>query len=188
MSLRGKPLFVTGASRGIGLAIALRAARDGANIAVVAKTAEPTAKLPGTVFTAAKEIAKAFVRGRVNDRIGLITFGGSATAAQGLVAATGKMLPPSDAGANRAFAVDSTLQTADVEIGWSWHLPDRILLQAALGGVFTFAASSSVAPDYAPKDPVAPRAFTDAAATYLDTTYTKYVFSPTVIVTVGYRL
>jgi citronellol/citronellal dehydrogenase len=56
MSLRGKTLFVTGASRGIGLAIALRAARDGANVAIVAKTAEPNPKLPGTIFTAAKEI------------------------------------------------------------------------------------------------------------------------------------
>jgi citronellol/citronellal dehydrogenase len=59
MSLKGKTLFITGASRGIGLAIALRAARDGANIAIVAKTAEPQPKLPGTVFTAAKEIEAA---------------------------------------------------------------------------------------------------------------------------------
>jgi citronellol/citronellal dehydrogenase len=59
MSLRGKTLFITGASRGIGLAIALRAARDGANVAVVAKTAEPNPKLPGTIFTAAKEIEEA---------------------------------------------------------------------------------------------------------------------------------
>ena len=59
MSLRGKTLFITGASRGIGLAIALRAARDGANIAVIAKTAEPNPKLPGTIFSAAKEIEAA---------------------------------------------------------------------------------------------------------------------------------
>ncbi|HEX2760518.1 MAG TPA: SDR family NAD(P)-dependent oxidoreductase, partial [Rhizomicrobium sp.] len=50
---------MTGASRGIGLAIALKAARDGANIAIAAKTAEPNAKLPGTIFTAAEEIEKA---------------------------------------------------------------------------------------------------------------------------------
>ena len=54
--LAGKTLFITGASRGIGLAIALRAARDGANIAIAAKTAEPHKHLPGTIFTAAKEI------------------------------------------------------------------------------------------------------------------------------------
>ena len=59
MSLSGKTLFITGASRGIGLAIALRAARDGANIAIAAKTAEPHPKLPGTIYTAAEEIEKA---------------------------------------------------------------------------------------------------------------------------------
>ena len=59
MLLRNHTLFVTGASRGIGLAIALRAARDGANIVIAAKTDKPHPKLPGTVFTAADEIAKA---------------------------------------------------------------------------------------------------------------------------------
>jgi citronellol/citronellal dehydrogenase len=59
MSLHGKTLFVTGASRGIGLAIALRAARDGANVAIAAKTAEPHPKLPGTIYTAAAEIEAA---------------------------------------------------------------------------------------------------------------------------------
>ncbi len=58
-TLEGKTLFITGASRGIGLAIALRAAKDGANVAVVAKTAEPHPKLPGTVYTACEEIEKA---------------------------------------------------------------------------------------------------------------------------------
>ena len=59
MSLRGKTLFITGASRGIGLAIGLRAARDGANIVIAAKTAEPHKKLPGTIYSAAEEIEKA---------------------------------------------------------------------------------------------------------------------------------
>lgn len=58
-SLKNKTLFITGASRGIGLAIALRAARDGANIAIAAKTAEPHKHLPGTIYTAAEEIEKA---------------------------------------------------------------------------------------------------------------------------------
>ena len=57
--LRKKTLFVSGASRGIGLAIALRAARDGANVAIAAKTAQPHPKLPGTIFTAAAEIEAA---------------------------------------------------------------------------------------------------------------------------------
>ena len=59
MSLSGKTLFITGASRGIGLAIALRAARDGANIAIAAKTAAPHPKLAGTIYTAAEEIERA---------------------------------------------------------------------------------------------------------------------------------
>jgi len=59
MSLNGKTLFITGASRGIGLAIALRAAKDGANVVVAAKTAEPHPKLPGTIHTAAEEIRAA---------------------------------------------------------------------------------------------------------------------------------
>ncbi|HWA01979.1 MAG TPA: NAD(P)-dependent oxidoreductase [Rhizomicrobium sp.] len=59
MSLAGKTLFITGASRGIGLAIALRVARDGANIAIAAKTAEPHPRLPGTIYTAAEEIEQA---------------------------------------------------------------------------------------------------------------------------------
>jgi len=58
-TLKGKTLFITGASRGIGKAIALRAARDGANVVIAAKTSEPHPKLPGTVFTAAEEIEKA---------------------------------------------------------------------------------------------------------------------------------
>jgi citronellol/citronellal dehydrogenase len=59
VSLAGKTLFITGASRGIGLAIALRAARDGANIAIAAKTAEPHPKLAGTIYTAAAEVERA---------------------------------------------------------------------------------------------------------------------------------
>jgi citronellol/citronellal dehydrogenase len=59
MSLQGKTLFISGASRGIGLAIALRAARDGANVALIAKTAEPHPKLEGTVYTAAEQIEAA---------------------------------------------------------------------------------------------------------------------------------
>jgi citronellol/citronellal dehydrogenase len=59
MRLARKTLFVTGASRGIGLAIALRAAREGANVAVAAKTVKPDPRLPGTIFSAAEEIEKA---------------------------------------------------------------------------------------------------------------------------------
>ena len=59
MSLKGKTLFITGGSRGIGLAIALKAAADGANIAIAAKTVDPHPKLEGTIHTAAAAIEKA---------------------------------------------------------------------------------------------------------------------------------
>ncbi len=58
-TLSGRTLFITGASRGIGLAIGLKCARDGANVAIAAKTAEPNPKLPGTIYSAAEEIEKA---------------------------------------------------------------------------------------------------------------------------------
>ncbi|MFN7353145.1 MAG: SDR family oxidoreductase, partial [Burkholderiales bacterium] len=59
MSLSGRTLFITGGSRGIGLTIALRAARDGANIVIAAKTTEPNPKLPGTIYSAAQAIEQA---------------------------------------------------------------------------------------------------------------------------------
>jgi citronellol/citronellal dehydrogenase len=59
MTLAGKTLFITGASRGIGLAIAKRAAADGANIVIAAKTTDPNPKLPGTIFSAAQEVEAA---------------------------------------------------------------------------------------------------------------------------------
>jgi len=63
MNLQGKTLFITGGSRGIGLAIAVRAARDGANVVIAAKTSEPHPKLPGTIHTAVAEIEKAGGKG-----------------------------------------------------------------------------------------------------------------------------
>ena len=58
MSLKGRTLFITGSSRGIGKAIALKAAADGANVVIAAKTTEPHPKLPGTIFTAAEEVER----------------------------------------------------------------------------------------------------------------------------------
>ena len=58
-TLRGKTLFITGGSRGIGLAIATRAAADGANIVILAKTTDPNPKLPGTIYSAAHDIEAA---------------------------------------------------------------------------------------------------------------------------------
>src|SRR6202030_4521468 len=62
VSLSGKTLFITGASRGIGLAIALRAARDGENVAIAAETTAPHPKLAGTIYSAAEDIERAGVK------------------------------------------------------------------------------------------------------------------------------
>ncbi len=118
----------------------------------------------------------------------LVALGGGATQAAALEAATGKMLPSSDQGTARAFTLASTLHTLDVEIGWAWQLPHRVVIEAALGGMFTIAASTSIKPDYTPRDPAATAQYTDQAATYLDGIYTSYAFSPTLIVTAGYAL
>ena len=59
MNLQGKTLFITGASRGIGLTIATRAAQDGANIVILAKTTEANPKLPGTIYSAAEAVEAA---------------------------------------------------------------------------------------------------------------------------------
>ena len=70
MSLQGKTLFISGGSRGIGLAIALRAARDGANVAIAAKTVEPNPALPGTIHSAAAETNTVTGRHIVSESLG----------------------------------------------------------------------------------------------------------------------
>ena len=119
---------------------------------------------------------------------GLIALGATGTPAQALDAADGQMLPPSDAGAFRELTASSTLHTLDVDLGWRWQLPHRFVIQAGLGGVFTVAASSTIVPDYVPKDPASTAMYTAEAAAYLDHIYTKYVYSPTIVVSLGYRL
>jgi citronellol/citronellal dehydrogenase len=101
MSLQGKTMFISGASRGIGLAIAKRAAADGANIALIAKTAEPHPKLEGTVFTAAKEIEDA--GGQALPIVGDIRDGDSVAAA---VAKTVEAFGGIDLCVNNASAIN----------------------------------------------------------------------------------
>jgi citronellol/citronellal dehydrogenase len=102
-SLAGRTLVISGGSRGIGLAIALRAARDGANVALLAKTAEPHPRLPGTVFTAAEEIEAAGgqalpVVGDVRDEAAVSAF----------VAAAAERFGGIDVCVNNASAIDLT--------------------------------------------------------------------------------
>jgi citronellol/citronellal dehydrogenase len=101
MSLSGKTMFISGASRGIGLAIAKRAAADGANIAVIAKTADPHPKLPGTIYTAAKEIED--VGGQALPIVGDVRDGDSVAAA---VAKTVEQFGGIDICVNNASAIN----------------------------------------------------------------------------------
>src|SRR6185312_14104324 len=101
MSLSGKTMFISGASRGIGLAIAKRAAADGANIAIIAKTAEPHPKLPGTIYTAAKELEEA--GGQALPIVGDVRDGDSVVAA---VAATVEKFGGIDICVNNASAIN----------------------------------------------------------------------------------
>jgi citronellol/citronellal dehydrogenase len=108
MSLRGRTLFITGASRGIGRAIALRAARDGANVAIAAKTEHPHPKLPGTIHTVAAEVEAAGGRA-----LPLVVDVRSEQAIDAAVAATVSAFGGIDACVNNASAIQltGTLQT-----------------------------------------------------------------------------
>src|SRR5262245_5539306 len=103
MSLKSKTLFITGASRGIGLAIALRAARDGANIAIAAKTKTPHPKLPGTLYTAAEETEKAGGRA-----LPLVVDVREEDAVKGAIAKTAETFGGIDIVVNNASAIQLT--------------------------------------------------------------------------------
>jgi citronellol/citronellal dehydrogenase len=101
MTLKDKTLFISGGSRGIGLEIALRAARDGANVALIAKTGEPHPQLPGTVFTAAEAIEAA--GGRALPVVGDIR---DASQVEAAVAATVERFGGVDVCVNNASAIN----------------------------------------------------------------------------------
>ncbi len=103
MTLRGKTLLITGGTRGIGLAIALRAARDGANVVILGKTAEPHPRLPGTVFSAAAEVEAA--GGRALAVVGDVR---SEELVQGAVAQTLERFGGLDVLVNNASAISLT--------------------------------------------------------------------------------
>lgn len=115
----------------------------------------------------------------------LVTLGGGATGSEIIEAATGKELPPSDRGMPRSFTCNSTLHMATVELGWEFHT-GPVVIRTALGGVFTFAAHTTITPDYTPAAPKPTADFAAAGAQYLDDIYTSYVFSPVATVMVGY--
>jgi citronellol/citronellal dehydrogenase len=138
-SLAGRTLFITGASRGIGLAIALRAACDGANIAIAAKTAEPHPKLPGTIHTAAREIEAA--GGRALPLVCDVREEAQVAAA---VARTAETFGGIDICINNASAISLT-RTLDTDI-------KRYDLMHAVNGRATFMVSKFCLPNLLKSD------------------------------------
>ncbi len=127
-SLRGKTLFITGASRGIGREIALRCARDGANVAITGKTAEPHAKLPGTIHTVAAEVEQAggrplAIRLDVRDEVAL----------QAAVDETARHFGGIDALVNNASAISltPTLETSAKRFDLMWSVNARATFMAS---------------------------------------------------------
>ena len=133
MSLAGKTLFVTGASRGIGLAIALRAARDGANVIVAAKTVEPHPKLPGTIHTAAAEIEAA---------------GGHALAVQCDVRSEEEIARAVGAGAERFGGIDILVNNASaIRLGGTAQVDAKAFdLMTSIGPRATYLVTRAALP------------------------------------------
>jgi citronellol/citronellal dehydrogenase len=133
VSLAGKTLFITGASRGIGLAIALRAARDGANVVVVAKTVEPHPKLPGTIHSAAAEIEAA---------------GGKALAVQCDVRSEDEIARAVHLAAERFGGIDAVVNNASaIRLGGTAHVDAKAFdLMTAIGPRATYLVTRAALP------------------------------------------
>lgn len=115
---------------------------------------------------------------------GMLALGGGATTSELLTAVTGTM-PPADS-TDRSYRVYSTLHMLDAGVGWRWQLEGGVTLRAAVGFAGTFAASTSVRPDFTPKDPAQQQVYTSMASAKLDHLYTSYVFTPVFTVASGW--
>jgi len=117
---------------------------------------------------------------------GLMALTGDASPEEVLVALTG-IDPPDEEGAlDRRYEVRSTLHMVDVELGWRWLVGERFTGRLGIGAALTFAASTTVEPQFNPTQPALTGIFTGLAERYLDDTYEKYVHFPTVSLSLGY--
>jgi hypothetical protein len=118
---------------------------------------------------------------------GLVSLGGSATGSEIISGVTGRALPSSEPASSQPFDVTSTLHMLDVEVGYDLPVTEVLEVRLAVGGAFTLASSTRIAPGYAPRTPQLVKGFTDYGESYLDDVYTSYVFAPVVSVGIGYR-
>lgn len=116
---------------------------------------------------------------------GLVTLGGASRPGEVLTALLGVAPPFIEDFANQLFEVRSTVHMVDAELGWQWYPGERLTVRAALGGAFTFAASSSIEPE-SDVGAVLLEPFTALAESKLNRTYKDYVHLPTLSLSVGY--
>lgn len=116
---------------------------------------------------------------------GLVALGGEATAAAIISGVTGRSLPETERGTPKTFDASATLHMADVEVGYEWIF-GHVHLRASLGGAFTFASSTTITPKFTPRAPNLMREFTSYGESYLDDTFTSYVFTPVLGAGAGY--
>jgi hypothetical protein len=118
---------------------------------------------------------------------GLVVLGGAAAGSDLIAAVTGQTLPASE-GTGRPFKIDATLHMADVEVGYDFHLSRRWQVRAAIGGAFTFAASTHIEPGYLPVSSQLVNQFSRDAEAYLQDVFTSYGFTPVASVSLAYAL
>jgi hypothetical protein len=116
---------------------------------------------------------------------GLVTLGGGTTGSELIEVATGRQLPATDRDMPREFSSTSTLHMLDIELGWEWRI-GPVTLRAAIGGMFTLAAHTTIEPKYQPRAPNLTQEFADAGASYLDDIFTSYVHGAVITTAAAY--
>ena len=118
---------------------------------------------------------------------GLAALGGGLSSAEAIAAVTGQAVPTDANAGQKGYNVASLLHMVDVDLGWQWIVSKGLTFRVGIGCALTVGAQTTVTPNFQPRAMAAQAKFTAAAASYLNETYTSYVFSPTITFAVGWR-